>query len=74
MSICCSAANRENYIPSFMKALKGVSARLLMKEFGSELRSRLWGGHLWNPRYFIAAVSDRIREQITAYIRSQQEK
>ena len=64
----------QNYIPSFMKALKGVSARLLMKEFGPELRSRLWDGHLWNPRYFIAAVSDRIREQITAYIRSQQEK
>lgn len=57
-----------------MKALKGVLARLLMKEFGAELRSRLWGGHLWNPSYFVATVSDRTKEQITAYIRGQQEK
>lgn len=64
----------QNYIPSIMKAIKGVSARLLMKEFGAELRSGLWDGHLWNPSYFAATVSDRTKEQITAYIRGQQEK
>ena len=33
-----------------IKALKGVSARLLMKEFGEELKRKLWGGHLWNKK------------------------
>jgi len=36
----------QHYIPDMIKALKGVSARLLMKEFGEELKKKLWGGHL----------------------------
>jgi hypothetical protein len=27
-----------------MKALKGVSARILMKEYGIMIRKKLWGG------------------------------
>ena len=61
----------QHYIPDIMKAMKGVSARLLMKEFGNELKSKLWGGHLWNPSYFIATVSENTEEQIKTYIRSQ---
>lgn len=69
--ISCSP---QHYIPDMMKALKGVSARLLMKEFGDELKSKLWGGHLWNPSYFIATVSENTEEQIREYIQSQKEK
>ena len=64
----------QNYIPDMMKAMKGVSARLLMKEFGDELRKRLWGGHLWNPSYFIATVSENTEEQIRQYIQSQKRR
>ena len=32
----------QHYIPDMIKALKGVSARLLMKEFGEELKRRLY--------------------------------
>ena len=49
--ISCSP---QNYIPDMMKALKGVSARLLMKEYGDKLKKKLCGGHLWNPSYFVA--------------------
>jgi putative transposase len=56
-----------------IKALKGVSARLLLKEF-PELKEKLWGGHLWNPSYFIATVSENTEEQIKQYILSQKEK
>lgn len=49
----------QHYIPDMIKALKGVSARLLMKEFGEELKKKLWGGHLWNPSYFVATVSKK---------------
>lgn len=63
----------QHYIPNIMKALKGVSARLLFKEF-PELKSKLWGGHLWNPSYFVATVSENTEEQIREYIRGQKSK
>lgn len=64
----------QHYIPDIIKALKGVSARLLMKEYGDELKNKLCGGHLWNPSYFIATVSENTEEQIKNYIKSQKEK
>lgn len=60
----------QHYIPSLVKGLKGVSARLLFKEF-PELKSQLWGGHLWNPSYFVATVSENTEDQIKAYIHNQ---
>ena len=63
----------QHYIPNILKALKGVSARLLMKELPC-IKSKLWGGHLWNPSYFIATVSENTEEQIRNYIKSQKEK
>ena len=64
----------QNYIPDMMKALKGVSGRLLMKEHGEELRDKLWCGHIWNPSYFVATVSENTEEQIRDYIKSQRER
>lgn len=64
----------QHYIPNIMKALKGVSARLLMREHGTFLKKYLWDGHLWNPSYFIATVSENTEEQIREYIRKQKEK
>lgn len=69
--ISCSP---QHYIPDMIKALKGVSARLLIKEYGSELKKQLWGGHLWNPSYFIATVSENTESQIRKYIQNQKEK
>lgn len=68
--ISCSP---QHYIPNLIKALKGVSARLLFKEF-PELKNKLWGGHLWNPSYFVATVSENTEEQIREYIKSQKQK
>lgn len=64
----------QHYIPNIIKALKGVSARLLMKEYGYILKGKLWGGHLWNPSYFVATVSENTEEQIKNYIQSQKLK
>lgn len=60
----------QHSIPTMMKALKGVSARLLFKEF-PELKRKLWGGHLWNPSYFVATVSEQTEAQIRAFIQKQ---
>lgn len=64
----------QHYIPDMIKALKGVSARLLFKQYGEELKSQLWNGHLWNPSYFVATVSENTESQVRAYIHSQKEK
>lgn len=44
-----------------------------MKEFGEELK-KLLGGHLWNPSYFVATVSENTEEQIIEYIQNQKIK
>lgn len=64
----------QHYIPNIIKALKGVSARLLMKEYGDNLRNQLWDGHLWNPSYFIATASENTEIQIREYIQKQKVK
>lgn len=63
-----------HYLPTLINKMKGVSSRLLMQEFGEILKRKLWGGHLWNPSYFVATVSENTEEQIRNYIKNQKEK
>ena len=53
-----------------IKVLKGNTARWLFLAH-PELKGQLWGGHMWNPSYFIATVSDRSLEQVERYIAEQ---
>ena len=53
-----------------IKILKGNTARWMFIAH-PELKKHFWGGHLWNPSYFIATVSDRSLEQVERYIREQ---
>lgn len=69
--INCSPQHYISDMLKALKALKGVSARILMKEYGEELRKTLWEGHLWNPSYFVATVSENTEEQIRKYIQNQ---
>ena len=39
-----------------------------------ELKKELWSGHLWNPSYFVATVSEHSESQIKTYIKKQQSK
>ena len=63
----------QHYIPDVIKALKGVSARLLFQKH-PELKKTLWDGNLWNPSYFISSVSENTESQIKEYILSQKSK
>ena len=56
-----------------IKVLKGNTARWLFLNY-PEIKSKLWGGHLWNPSYFVATVSERTEEQIKTYISNQKSK
>lgn len=60
------------FISDMVKIFKGNIARRLFIEH-PELKQSLWGGHLWNPSYFVATVSERSREQVERYIESQKE-
>lgn len=67
-----------NYKPQLrlsdaIKILKGNTARWLFLKY-PEIKKQLWGGHLWNPSYFVATVSDRTLEQIEHYINNQKTK
>ena len=63
----------QHFIPTVVKVLKGNTARRLFIRH-PELKAKLWEGHLWNPSYFVATVSDRTREQIEEYINHQKVK
>lgn len=67
------SATPQTYIPDMMRGMKGVSARKLFLRFPG-LKEKLWGGHMWNPSYFIATISEQTEEQIRDYIRSQKER
>lgn len=56
-----------------VKVLKGNTARWLFLSH-PEIKESLWGGHLWNPSYFVATVSERSFDQVKAYIESQKKK
>ena len=56
-----------------VKVFKGNTARWLFMAH-PELKKQLWGGHLWNPSYFVVTVSERSNEQVRRYILEQKVK
>lgn len=64
----------QHYIPDIIQKMKGITSRILMKENREVLSKKLWGGHLWNPSYFVATVSDNTEEQIRKYIKNQKRR
>jgi putative transposase len=52
-------ASPQQPIPNMIKALKGVSGRLLFAEY-PELKKELWGGSIWSPSYFV--VEEMVQE------------
>jgi len=63
-------ATPNHLIADMVKALKGVSARFLFKKH-PELKKQLWGGHLWNPSYYVGTVGHISEETVKKYIESQ---
>ena len=60
-------------IPNIIKGMKGVAARMLIKEF-PEIKKQLYGGHLWSPSYFVCTVSENTETNIKNYIESQKDQ
>ena len=53
-----------------VNSLKGVSSRLLRKEF-PELERFFWKGGLWSPSYFIASCGGASLGMVREYIENQ---
>ncbi|WP_345578986.1 IS200/IS605 family transposase [Nonomuraea rosea] len=54
-----------------VNSLKGVSARLLRKEFGPHVGQYLSDGHFWSPSYFAASCGGAPLSIVKEYIESQ---
>ena len=59
-------------ISYIVKMMKGISGRLLMKEF-PEIQKYLWKGELWNPSYYVETIGSVSEENIKRYIKNQEE-
>ena len=55
------------------KMLKGISGRLLLKEF-PEISNKLWNGELWNPSYYVETIGSISEEAIRKYIQNQEKE
>ncbi len=55
-----------------VKLIKGASARMLFTRF-PQVKKRLWGGHLWNPSYYVGTAGHVSSETIQRYIELQKE-
>ncbi|MFW6026302.1 MAG: IS200/IS605 family transposase [Candidatus Woesearchaeota archaeon] len=57
--------------PSYIvKMSKGISGRLLLKEF-PQLKKRLYKGHLWNKSYYVETIGSISEDAIKKYIEKQ---
>ena len=52
------------------KMMKGISGRLILKEF-PEISKQLWNGELWNPSYYVETIGSISEEAIRKYIQNQ---
>ena len=55
------------------KMMKGISGRLLLKEF-PEISKELWNGELWNPSYYVETIGSISEEAIRQYIQKQEKE
>ncbi len=53
-----------------VKCLKGITARKLLIEY-PVIKKKLWGGHLWNPSYYIGTVGNMSKDVVLRYIQNQ---
>jgi len=60
--------------PSYIyKMLKGISARRMFVKH-PEIKSMLWGGHLWNPSTYVETIGHISEDTVRKYIEDQKQK
>ncbi len=52
---------------------KAITSKIVFEEF-SQVKRRLWGGHLWSAGYYAASVGDKVTTAtVKKYIRHQRQ-
>ncbi|MBZ9638443.1 IS200/IS605 family transposase [Streptomyces sp. PSKA30] len=59
-------------LTKLVNSLKGVSARLLRKEYDAHVRRCLWKGHFWSGSYFAGSCGGPPLAVVRQYIENQQ--
>lgn len=58
-------------LSKLVNSLKGVSARMLRKEFDTHVRKHLWSERFWSGSYFAGSVGGAPLTVVTQYIEQQ---
>jgi putative transposase len=58
-------------ISELARLLKGVSSRIIRKEFWPEIKNKLWGDHFWSSSYCAVTAGGAPLEVIKKYIENQ---
>jgi putative transposase len=59
-------------VSKLVNSLKGVSARILRRDFTSRVNQAIMHGHFWSPSYFAASCGGAPLSIIQQYIEQQQ--
>jgi putative transposase len=55
----------------FVGRLKGASSYVIRKRFGSKIKEKLWGKHLWSPSYCAVSCGGASLDVIKEYVKNQ---
>ncbi|MEU1203255.1 IS200/IS605 family transposase [Streptomyces sp. NPDC005813] len=58
-------------LSKLVNSLKGISARLIRKEYDSHIRRHLWGGHFWSSSYTARSCGGAPQTVVHQYIENQ---
>lgn len=58
-------------VATLVNSLKGVSSRLLRKNFDKKISAYLWGNSLWSRSYFVGSSGGSTLDVLRNYIASQ---
>lgn len=61
----------QNNLITYVNNLKGVSSRLLRKEFSDFLKNKLWGDSFWNNSYCLITTGQVTLDQLKKYVENQ---
>lgn len=59
-------------VSKMVNSLKGVSSRILKKQFSKEISNYLWKSNLWSPSYFAGSCGGASLNFIKEYIKNQE--
>ena len=55
----------------FINSLKGVTSRILRKEFANQLKHILWGESFWSDSYCLITTGQTTLDQLKKYVENQ---